>query len=48
MPVLPSYRNQQIDWFLYEETLAFNGLIKVAVEECKTASSISIETRKHL
>ena len=34
MAVLPSYRNQSIDllsksidWFLYEATLAFNGLI---------------------
>ena len=34
MVVLPSYRNQSIDllsksidWFLYEATLAFNGLI---------------------
>ena len=35
MPVLPSYRNQSIDmqskstdWFLYEATLALNGLMK--------------------
>ena len=40
MPVLPSYRNQSIDlhnksidWFLYEDNLAFNGLILLSTNE---------------
>ena len=58
MSVLPSYRNHSIDlhrksvdWFLYEATLAFNGLTNNCLLE--TNMTITIERRvqnivKHL
>ena len=46
MPLLPSYRNQStdlysksIDWFLYEATLAFNGLIVIINHDDKVVLS---------